>query len=158
MSSGRRCGQVVECRRRGRPDDWPSLREGRPEFCHIRTLSSLPRIIVALGVPETGGMRTLRTFGVTFHASGCSSYVLAGLDERVSMRLPSIDLRDYPHGSSLHSQSLNWIYANGLDPFAIPCGEVLITGNHLTAQVSDDIWRTIPMQTPPEDYGLTRRA
>jgi hypothetical protein len=90
---------------------------------------------------------------------GPSFQVEANLtDEQVTIYMPSVDLRDYPHGSALHSQSLNWIYANGLDAFAIPRGEVTIAGEHLTTQVSDGIWRTIPMQTPPEDYGLTRRA
>lgn len=74
------------------------------------------------------------------------------------MHLPSIDLRDYPHGNALHNQSLNWLYANGLDAFAISPTEVVIVGDHLTLQVSGRIWRTIPMQTPPEKYGLTRRA
>lgn len=45
------------------------------------------------------------------------------------MRLPSIDLRDYPHGSDLHGQSLNWLYANGLDPFATTPTEVTIVGD-----------------------------
>jgi hypothetical protein len=72
--------------------------------------------------------------------------------------MPSIDLRDYPHGNALHSQSLNWIYANGLDPFAIPHGEVEIVGNHLTAQLTEGIWRTVRMQVPPEEYGLRPRA
>jgi hypothetical protein len=70
----------------------------------------------------------------------------------------SVDLRDHPHGSALHGQALNWIYANGLDPFAIPHGEVAIAGNHLSVQLPDGTWRTIRMQTSPEDYGLTRRS
>ena len=72
--------------------------------------------------------------------------------------MPSIDLRDYPHGNALHSQSMNWIYANGLDPFAIPQGEVAIVGNHLTVRVTEGVWRTIQMRTPPEEYGLTPKA
>lgn len=74
------------------------------------------------------------------------------------MRLPSIDLRDYPQGSDLHGQSLNWLYANGLDPFATTPTEVMIVGEHLTVQISGSTWRTLPMQAPPERYGLTRRA
>jgi hypothetical protein len=74
------------------------------------------------------------------------------------MRLPSIDLRDYPHGNALHGQSLNWLYANGLDAFAISPTEVAIVGDHLTLQISGSIWRTLPMQAAPEEYGLTRRA
>lgn len=53
---------------------------------------------------------------------------------------------------------MNWIYANGLDPFAIPHGEVAIVGNHLTVRVTEGVWRTIQMRTPPEEFGLTRKA
>lgn len=74
------------------------------------------------------------------------------------MRLPSIDLRDYPHGNALHDQSLNWLYANGLDAFATTPTEVMIVGDHLTLQISGSTWRTLPMQAQPEEYGLTRRA
>jgi len=77
---------------------------------------------------------------------------------QVPMRLPSIDLRDYQHGNALHDQSLNWLYANGLDAFAISPTEAAIVGDHLTLQISGSTWRTLPMQAPPEKYGLTRRA
>jgi len=74
------------------------------------------------------------------------------------MRLSSIDLRDYPYGNALHNQSLNWLYANGLNAFAISPTEVVIVGDHLTLQLSGSTWRTLPMQAAPEEYGLTRRT
>lgn len=74
------------------------------------------------------------------------------------MRLPSVDLRDYPHGNALHNGSLNWLYANRLDPFDVVPTQVVIVGDHLTLQISDNTWRTIPMRAAPEKYGLTRRA
>lgn len=101
--------------------------------------------------PTLGGKKT-RLGTVFTYCSGLN-------DVKVFSAMPSkVDLRDYPHGNALHGQSLNWIYANGLDPFAIPHGEVEIVGDHLTAQVTDGTWRTLPMQTPPEEYGLTRRG
>lgn len=74
------------------------------------------------------------------------------------MRVPAIDLNSYPYGHDLHSQSLNWLYANGLDPFAHRPAEVIIIGGHLNFQIDADTWRSVRMKAAPEHYGLTRTS
>ncbi|MBT2551588.1 hypothetical protein [Arthrobacter sp. ISL-5] len=68
----------------------------------------------------------------------------------------NVDLRSYPHGSELHSQALNWLYANGFDAFTVRQGPVYLTGTHLTATLADATERTVAMRRAPEEFGLRR--
>lgn len=74
------------------------------------------------------------------------------------MRVPAIDMNRYPYGHDLHSQSLNWLYANGLDPFTHQPAQLMIIGDHLSFQISAGTWRSVRMKAAPEQYGLTRMS
>jgi|GEM_PF-3697053 hypothetical protein len=67
-----------------------------------------------------------------------------------------VDMNSYPYGHDLHAQSLNWLYANGLDAFALQPAEVIIIGDHLSFQLTSSTWRTVRMREAPERYGLVR--
>lgn len=73
-------------------------------------------------------------------------------------QVPLIDLSEYPYGSENHSQSNNWLSANGIDPFIVERGPVYLSSGHLSLQMGDKSWRTVQMRAAPEEYGLRRRT
>jgi hypothetical protein len=63
------------------------------------------------------------------------------------MTIPRVDLTAYPFGHEAHSQSLNVLYVNGIEPFTLKHGVIQVVGNRLTISTDESTQRTLPMKS-----------